>query len=244
MAMREEFEREGNWLFRRRSFLPLALIALFLIALPGIDHSGHPEWFHRTCEAVALAVCLMGVSIRVFTIGHAANSTSGRNTAEQIADSVNTTGIYSLVRHPLYLGNYLMWLGLALFTHTWWLVVICTLAFWVYYERIMYAEEEFLRAKFGQPYLDWAAVTPAFIPRLTGYVKPIESFSRKTALRKENDGLFAIVVIMAAFKLFGEVLAHHSLSAHSYWVIAFGVCTLFWATVKILKKKTSVLAGV
>ncbi|MGC9453013.1 MAG: methyltransferase family protein, partial [Oceanipulchritudo sp.] len=50
--------------------------------------------------------------------------TSGRNTKQQVAYSLNTTGFYSVVRNPLYLGNFFMYLGIALFTHHWWLVLV------------------------------------------------------------------------------------------------------------------------
>ena len=43
----------------------------------------------------------------------------------------------------------------------WWLPVIYSLAFWIYYERIMFAEEAFLRQKFGETYRRWAATTPS-----------------------------------------------------------------------------------
>ena len=36
--------------------------------------------------------------------------TSGKNTAKQIAESLNTSGIYSVLRNPLYLANFLNWL--------------------------------------------------------------------------------------------------------------------------------------
>ena len=57
-----------------------------------------------------------GLGIRVFTVGFTPKNTSGRNTAEQIADVLNTSGIYSMVRHPLYVGNFFMWLGIGLLT--------------------------------------------------------------------------------------------------------------------------------
>lgn len=117
MALQEEFENSGVWLFRWRSYLPLALIG-----------------------------------IRIFTIGHTSKRTSGRNTKRQIADTLNTTGIYSVVRHPLYLGNFFMFLGVMLFAHLWWLLLIYILVFWLYYERIMFAEEAFLRKNFGDEY--------------------------------------------------------------------------------------------
>jgi len=75
--------------------------------------------------------------------GYAPRGTSGRHTLRQEAKRLNSSGMYSLLRHPLYLGNALMWLGISLFVHVWWVVVISMLIFWIYYERIMFAEEEF-----------------------------------------------------------------------------------------------------
>ena len=100
-----------------------------------------------------------GLAIRAYTVGHAPRGTSGRNTMVQRADMLNTTGSYSLARHPLYLGNYLMWLGIVFFVGVWWLAIICTPVFWIYCERIMYAEEAFLGDRFGRNFHEWAART-------------------------------------------------------------------------------------
>ena len=92
-------------------------------------------------------------------------SISGRNTVQgQIADELNTKGLYSIVRNPLYVGNYFLWLGIAMLTCNPWFIAIFTLIFWIYYERIVFAEEEFLRKKFGDAYLEWTVRTPIFIP--------------------------------------------------------------------------------
>ena len=104
--------------------------------------------------------------------------TSRRNTGRPQAETLNTTGLYSVVRHPLYLGNYLMWLGVALFPGAWWAPVIVSLVFWLYYERIMFAEEEFLRRQFGEHYTAWAAATPAFLPRLGRWRSPGRTLQR------------------------------------------------------------------
>ena len=242
MAMREEFEREGKWLFRWRSFLPLFLIALFLVALPGIEQPGHGEKHEGMWGGLSLAICLLGLAVRMYTIGHAANSTSGRNTKQQVADSLNTTGIYSVVRHPLYLGNFLIWSGIALSFQTWWLLLICGLIFWIYYERIMFAEEEFLRERFGEEYLEWARNTPAFIPCLTRFVKPVEVFSLKTVLRKENDGLFAIIVVLTLFEVVGDLVGEHKFEIDPFWLVVICASTVIWMTLKVLKKASQVLA--
>ena len=38
----------------------------------------------------------------------------------------------------------------------------------------MYAEEQFLRNKFGKDYLEWSNKTPAIIPKLANYKKNYE----------------------------------------------------------------------
>jgi len=141
MALREEFERTGNWLFRWRSYLPLVLILQMLLGMHHPDYlrqdrSGQDVW-----ALYCLAVTLVGLGIRAVTVGFVPAGTSGRNTHDgQIAETLNTSGIYSLVRHPLYVGNFVMWLGVSMFCGIWWLTVLMALVFWIYYERIMFAE--------------------------------------------------------------------------------------------------------
>ena len=176
MALREEFESSGNWLFRWRSYLPLAFIGVFLLALREYEYPGHSENLAHLWEAFCLFVSFLGLGFRIFTIGYTPGRTSGRNTKTQVADTLNTRGAYSVVRNPLYVGNFLMWLGIALFPCLWWLALIYILAFWLYYERIIFAEEAYLRTKFGDEYLSWANSTPVFIPRFNKYRKADEIF--------------------------------------------------------------------
>ena len=124
MILKEEFEKTGNWLFRWRSYLPLTVIGIFLLALRDYESPGPGEYSELLWEVFCLNVCFFGISIRILTIGRTPKGTSGRNTKKQVADTLNTTGVYSVVRNPLYLGNFFMWLGLALFAHLWWLTLI------------------------------------------------------------------------------------------------------------------------
>jgi len=74
-------------------------------------------------------VSCVGLGTRILTIGHTPQRTSGRNTKAQVAETLNTTGLYSMLRQPLYLGNFFMGLGLAFFAHLWWLTLLYSLVF-------------------------------------------------------------------------------------------------------------------
>lgn len=118
VALSEEFESNGNWLFKRRSLLPLILLVVVVLGLRSVDQSNHRENRDHLWEMMCLAVAFCGLAIRIVAIGHAPAGTSGRNTKRQIANSLSTDGLYSVVRHPLYLGNFFVYLALGLFAHT------------------------------------------------------------------------------------------------------------------------------
>ena len=194
MALIQEFRDQGNFLFRYRSFFPLLLLPLaFLIICKNVDNHSEIGSQVSNIEWAAIIICLLGLFIRVITVGYTPANTSGRNTAAgQVAETVNSTGIYSTVRHPLYLGNFFMWLGIAVLTENFWFVIAFVLAYWLYYERIMYAEEAFLTDKFGSIYTDWAAITPAFWPKISQWKGSDLTFSWKKVLKKELSFLNSI----------------------------------------------------
>ncbi len=241
MALREEFENTGNWLFRWRSYLPLIMSAIFLLGLRGYKHPGDSESMDHVWETICLIVSFLGLGIRIHTVGYTPGGTSGRNTKRQIAETLNTTGIYSIVRNPLYLGNFFMGLGIALFAHLWWLALIYTLIFWLYYERIIFAEEAYLRAKFGSQYLEWANRTPVFIPKFSQYKKSDLPFSLKNVLRREYNGFFAVVVTLFMLETFGEIFSRGILEFDPGWILILSVSSVIWTTLRSLKKYTTVL---
>ena len=147
MTLREEFEHTGNWFFRWRSYLPLTVIIFYLLALSDYEYLANNKQTENLWRVICLVVSFTGLFIRIFTIGYLPEGTSGRNTKEQIAETLNTKGMYSVVRNPLYLGNFFMVLGVTLFVHIWWLTIIYILIFLLYYERIIIAEEAYLEKK-------------------------------------------------------------------------------------------------
>lgn len=206
MALLHSLESEGNWLFKRRGWLPVVLFALAVPVILNTQYSDISVNTKQYAFVLAVVVSFIGQWIRAYTVGTTPASTSGRNTEEQVAESLNSTGIYSTVRHPLYLGNYLMWIGIVIYTLNAWFVLVVSLMYWLYYERIMFAEERFLERKFGKAYLDWSLKAPAFIPRFSQFVKASIPFSFITVLRREYTGVLNTVIGF----LFVDVLRYYS----------------------------------
>ena len=142
----------------------------------------------------AYLISSVGFLIRFYTIGTTPRGTSGRNTKSQVAEELNTTGIYSLIRHPLYLGNYLIWLGISITTFNLYFVVVLSLLFWIYYERIMFAEERFLERKFGEKYVLWSNSISAFFPTSLSFKKSRVTFSFVSILRREYSSVLSAVI--------------------------------------------------
>jgi protein-S-isoprenylcysteine O-methyltransferase Ste14 len=240
MGLREELEATGTWLFRHRGYLPLLLSPVLLASAassdPMPDHRLELAW-----EGACLLLALGGLALRAATIGFAPRATSGRGTGGPRAETPTTSGLYSVARHPLYLGNYLMWLGVALFTRTWWAPVLMSLAFWLYYERIMFAEEEFLRRQFGDLYLSWAAVTPAFLPRLDRWRPPEATFSALTVLRREPSSLLALVAAFTALEIWSDYAATGTATLDPVWGGILAVTLVVCLAARTVKHRTRLL---
>ena len=241
MALREEFEKQGNWLFRWRSYIPVLCLPLFYLAMKENEHTFQNYVFHFSWEVTCLLISFLGLGIRILTVGFVPARTSGRNTKRQVADSLNMTGMYSIVRHPLYLGNFIIVLGLTLFTMTWWLIALISLLYWIYYERIMFAEEEFLRIKFVGIYEIWAEKTHAFIPDLRKWKSPELQFSLKTILKREFTGFFGIIVSFTFLDFSSDFIAKGNVDFDIGWIILLSFGIAIYLTVILIKKKSRIL---
>lgn len=241
MPLKEEFREQGNFLFKHRSYLPLIIVIVGLIVyvLTTINSQiTQEEFVNNNIEFLFLAIAFFGQFIRAYSVGFAAKNTSGRNTSVgQVADSINSTGIYSTVRHPLYVGNFFMWLGIALFTLNFWFVVAFIFLYWLYYERIMYAEEEFLRDKYGVEYETWASRTPSIVPSFKNWVKPEGSFSLWKVIKQEKSGILNLFLTIFLFKIITGYIVFDGFGLlDTYWTWALVGAVLYYTIVKIVQK--------
>jgi protein-S-isoprenylcysteine O-methyltransferase Ste14 len=243
MALREELRSSGDWLFRRRGHLPLLLFPALLAVMAHSRMAASGRALELSWEAVCVLVALTGEAIRVAAVGFTPNGTSEGAVAAQRADALNTDGMYSVVRHPLYLGNLLLWMGVALFPANPVFALVVLLGFWLYYERIMFAEEEFLRERYGAAYLEWAARTPAVLPRLRAWRAPGRRFSLRRVLVREHSSVLAVVTSFAALDVLDDYAVEGHLVLDPMWGGIFGVVLVACLAVIALKRTGRLRAG-
>jgi protein-S-isoprenylcysteine O-methyltransferase Ste14 len=237
----DQIPRSGDWLFRWRGQLPVLMLPLFLLGLLDARLPASLPPSIRAWQFASLAIACAGLVIRVVAIGTAPAGTSERSTTNPRASELRTSGLYSVVRHPLYLGNTLTAVGFACFTTVWYLPVIVALVGILYHERIAAREEVFLEGRFGDEFLRWADRVPAMAPRLSGYVRSTTPFVWRRVVGREFHGLFVIGSVLFALDLARSALAAGRLVFDPFWTALFLATAAIFVICTVLKKTTRLL---
>jgi protein-S-isoprenylcysteine O-methyltransferase Ste14 len=116
---------------------------------------------------VALVFTLLGAWFRVW--GSAYIGASVMKSRSMHGEAMLADGPYRRTRNPLYLGTLLHTVGLAILMPPSG-AIFAIVTIWIFQIRLALAEEPFLAAQFGQPYLDYAKAVPRFLPSLTPLV--------------------------------------------------------------------------
>ncbi len=184
-------EPMGEWLFKRRSFTPVPVIAVFVLA-------ARPTW---TTFAAGLPVVILGELLRAWSVAYAGLGTRGRTIG---AEELVSWGAYAHVRNPIYVANFLLCVGCGvmagLAAPSWrgavGLAAVGLFAF--QYAAIVAAEERWLSAKFGPAFEVFRATVPRWIPQVArgGAAAPGRPRWREAA-RSERDTILGILAILA-----------------------------------------------
>ncbi len=244
MLLDHRMRGAGGALFRWRSYVLLSFLPLIALAVTKAEPVEQMigGFWGEAFELGCILLVLGGLVVRAATAGFVPARTSGRNTRDQVADRLNTEGLYALTRNPLYLGNCMIYLGVVLFTQDLMLSLAFALFLLVYYERIILAEEAFLLDRFGEIYRTWSDDVPAFFPRLSGWRKPSLPFSLRTVIRREYPGWFAAILALGLIAI-GQDLFVGDRAWHldRGWLIAIGLSAAAYGIVHFLKLRTRVL---
>jgi len=232
-------EKEGNFFFKNRSWIPLIffiLIIPFLILQPNKNYNYNNSIWVIFCFSVSL----IGLVIRIFVVGYVPRDTSGRNTQAQVAECINQTGLYSITRHPLYIGNFLMWIGIIMYAGNFSFAIL-TIAFYViYYERIMFVEEMFLQRKFGEQYIDYAISTPILPYKFKNYRRPNLSFSFKKVIKYEYLGFTSMILSFVFVNILLNYFELKILKLDDAFLIILIASVFIFCIIRLLVKKTNI----
>jgi len=248
MQFLQQLEHQGNWLFRYRGTVGVITLPLIAAALrwPGLPVSAWSDAQVDVLDDAGLAVSILGLLLRVATVGFVPAATSGRNAREQRAQALNTSGAYSLVRHPLYAANAVILLGFAIGIGSLWFLALLALGYALFIERIVAIEEHFLQAGYGEAHSRWARVTPMFWPRPGLWRAPEMRFSLRTVLRREYNGVMGVALAFFAIELVRDVgMGEESLPdwvrGEPQWWIVFAAAVALFVLLRTLKRATRFL---
>ncbi len=154
----EREDRANRWVF-----IVLSIIALTSAILPPYtDRIGLWTIDGETTRWIGVILYVLGGALRLWPVFVLGSRFSGL-VAIQSGHTLETHGIYSLVRNPSYLGMIINMLGWGLAFRGWSGVVISLLLLVPLIPRI-HSEERLLRAHFGTEYDAYVARTWRLIP--------------------------------------------------------------------------------
>ena len=223
----------GKIIFRLRSIAPVAVV-IAVVPLTWRSHAT-PGPFDDALNWVGFALALLGQAIRMVTIASVPKNTSLQSRTMQAA-SLNTTGPYAVVRHPLYLGNYFITLGILCIANELWAwalgVAYLVGSQWL----IARTEDALLREKFGAEFEAWSKEVHSIVPRLSHLKGVTGPFEWKRTIQREINVIGAWGS-GATLLLLWETFARGGLTRERWWTfVAVQVALLVMLAVNKLIK--------
>lgn len=160
-----------NKLYSFRGYI-LGALALLLLAIPGVgfpskqtlDQSSSSASYFMLWVSFVLSetLFLLAVLLRIQARRSIGEHTRG---SSHDADELVTWGVYSRIRHPLYLSNTGIGISFALFHLGFsWETVLFTAVLVMYEIVLSRLEDRYLENRFQDLWRNWKSVTPAFVP--------------------------------------------------------------------------------
>jgi len=231
----------GRLLFRYRNMLfPCAFALVFL---PG------PRLFADPMIALVLgaACALLGQTVRALTIGLKYIIRGGRQRRVYARDLV-TDGLYAHTRNPMYIGNMLILIGVAIASNSWACLATAVPLFILAYACIVAAEEEFLRREFGAAFAAYCQQVPRWIVRLNGLRQTLRdtTFHWRRLVVKEYGTVCGWIGGLSLLGLM-RLAQNHALSAqhagfHAALIVTLTFAASFWTAAWVAKRTRVVVA--
>jgi len=149
----------------RLSYIVPLMLAMGLLWLPKIPIQALGERFLPIGIWpfwIGAVLTLAGLLVTVWARVHLGRNWSGTITVKHDHELI-TSGPYRFVRHPIYSGLLLAFIGSALARAEWRGVLAVVLAFWALWRKLR-IEEQWMREQFGLAYEAYARRVAALVP--------------------------------------------------------------------------------
>jgi protein-S-isoprenylcysteine O-methyltransferase Ste14 len=133
--MKTKEKEETQKLIIKLSFIPFIISFL----TPGFDY--RYQWSAVPLWLVIIATVIMLIGYGMFFIVIRQNSYASRVVEVQEKQKLIDTGLYSVVRHPMYLANVIIYLSIPLVLGSYYSLLVISLFLVVFYFRIKNEEE-------------------------------------------------------------------------------------------------------
>ncbi|MCF0075294.1 isoprenylcysteine carboxylmethyltransferase family protein [Dyadobacter sp. CY261] len=229
----------GNFFFKYRNILFVFLYLLLFLPSPLLfapDTFG--ENYYLLPIILGLIITVSGELIRGLTIGLAYIIRSGSN-KKVYAETLVTEGLFNHCRNPLYVGNILMLLGAGIISNSMLYVTIVIPLFLFIYQAIVFAEENFLRNKFGSQFDAYCSRVNRWLINLTGVSPTFDKmrFNYKRWILKEYNTIMVWMTGINALIIYKYPELIPS-AVHRNWLFSgiFILLGIIYGYVRYLKK--------
>jgi protein-S-isoprenylcysteine O-methyltransferase Ste14 len=166
----------GKSIFAYRGYLQgVFMVLLVLFAWFRPEDVVQSSRLDTCADVLAIATLAAGASLRIWAVSYPGKPTRSHKLK---APKLVTTGPYAFVRNPIYVGNFLIGLGLVIIAEGVALLPVYLGLFGYTYRKIVTEEETFLRHKFHADFERYCASVPRWLPRLGCPPNPL-SFGSK-----------------------------------------------------------------
>lgn len=181
-------------------FIFLSVIASILLS-KFVFPSWESKVWDEICDAFGIGIILFGLLVRIASRGL-------KQELSEESKALVTSGLYGLVRNPMYFGTLLIGSGVVLVLFQWWAFFLFLAVFLTIYIPQVRKEEKKLSARFGRVYEEYCATTPRFFPNALKLLKadPREYlFFRREWIFKELPSLVGIITAIIAIEMWEDV---------------------------------------
>jgi protein-S-isoprenylcysteine O-methyltransferase Ste14 len=141
----------------------------WLVLSSALARQGWLTFDAATIALLAIALVLTGLGAWLRVWGSAYVGSSIVKSPTMHGEVMLADGPYRRTRNPLYLGTLLHTLGVTILMPPSG-ALFAVVLLWIFQIRLALAEEPFLAARFGKPYLDYKAAVPRFLPSPTPHI--------------------------------------------------------------------------